>query len=99
MESIAAFIVALCALYAAAGAIFAAVFATVLVQRLDPAAANSGVGFRVLIFPGAVALWPLLLTKCLREVTMTAEHRRLHRRTWFVLAILLPALFLLSRLL
>jgi hypothetical protein len=47
-------------LYFALGAAFALVFVTVGVQRLDPQAQGAGWGFRLLIFPGAAALWPLL---------------------------------------
>jgi hypothetical protein len=36
-------------------------------SRLDPAAMGATRGFRVLVFPGLVALWPLLLRKWLRS--------------------------------
>ena len=34
---------------------------------LDPAATGAGRGFRVVILPGAAALWPLLLSRCVRK--------------------------------
>jgi hypothetical protein len=98
MEAIARVFVVSLTVYACLGSVFASVFITVLVQRLDPAAEHSGLGFLILIFPGSVALWPLLLKKCLREVTMTADLRRYHRRAWLILAVLLPLLFILARL-
>ena len=57
-------------LYGLAGSAFAIVFVTLGVGRVDPAAAGAPIGFRFLIFPGSLALWPLLLTKWVR-VTRT----------------------------
>jgi hypothetical protein len=97
MERVATFIVGSAVAYASAGAVFAIIFVTVLVHRLDPAAANTDIGFRLMIVPGAAALWPLILKTCLREVTMTADLRRYHRRAWLILAVVLPLLFILAR--
>jgi hypothetical protein len=52
--------------YAALGLAFAAYFVTVASGRLDPAARGTPVGVRLLLVPGAAALWPLLLRKCVR---------------------------------
>ena len=49
--------------YAFAGLVFAVAFALFGVQRVDPAAREAGAGFRLLILPGAAALWPLLLAR------------------------------------
>ena len=51
--------------YLLAGAVFAIAFVTVGVQTVDPAAANSSIGFRLIISPGVAALWPLLLMRWL----------------------------------
>jgi hypothetical protein len=48
-------------MYALIGAIFGLAFVAFGVQRVDSGAKGSGIGFRVLIFPGSVAFWPLLL--------------------------------------
>lgn len=32
-------------------------------KKIDPATSQSGWGFRLLIFPGIAALWPLLILK------------------------------------
>ena len=53
--------------YAAAGVLFAAAFVTWGVQRVDPAAKGAPLGFRLLIFPGCAALWPLLLGRWMRS--------------------------------
>ena len=55
--------VALLGVYAAAGAVFGVVFVAFGVQRLVPAAAHAPWGFRLIILPGAAALWPLLLRR------------------------------------
>ena len=50
-------------MYALAGAIFAIAFVSRGIDRLDQAARGSGVAFRLIVIPGAAALWPLLLRK------------------------------------
>jgi len=47
-------------IYGLIGAIFAAWFVTAGVGGISPGARGSGVGFRLLIFPGSAALWPVL---------------------------------------
>lgn len=49
--------------YLAAGLVFAVWFAFAGVQRLDPVAEEAGPGFRLMVIPGAAALWPLLIRK------------------------------------
>lgn len=56
-------IVAVAAGYAALGLLFGLAFVGSGVARLDPAARGTSVGFRALILPGSVALWPVLLWK------------------------------------
>ena len=51
--------------YLGIGLLFAALFSARLAGRLDPAAARSTWGFRLLILPGAMFLWPLLAGKLL----------------------------------
>ena len=52
--------------YLALGVGFALPFAARWVGRLDPAAQAGTWGFRVLIVPGTVLLWPLLVARLLR---------------------------------
>ena len=47
--------------YAACGALFATAFVPFGVDRVDATAKT--LGFRLLIVPGAVALWPLMLSR------------------------------------
>ena len=60
--------------YGAIGVIFATAFVSRGVFVLDQAAIGAPRTFRALIFPGCVALWPVLLTKWLRvRRALTAE--------------------------
>lgn len=47
-------------LYLGVGLLFALAFAARGASRLDPSARGASLGFRVVLVPGATALWPLL---------------------------------------
>ena len=53
--------------YLAVGACFAVAFAAWGAQTIDPASQGMPISARLLIVPGATALWPLLLKKWLRR--------------------------------
>jgi len=53
--------------YACGGILFASAFVSLWVTRLDPVARDSSIAFRLLIFPGAAALWPYLLKRMIGE--------------------------------
>jgi hypothetical protein len=88
------------ALYALAGIVFAVAFHRRGLARLDPAAAGGGLGFRLLITPGLVALWPVLLRKSRGKAGPAADEphpsprrlRALHALAWRVLAVVVPLL-------
>jgi hypothetical protein len=65
--------------YALFGAVFAFLFVVRGVQKVDAQAQGSGVGFRLLIFPGAAAFWPLLLARWFRATGEPPEERNPHR--------------------
>ncbi|MEO0649773.1 MAG: hypothetical protein AAFZ65_03740 [Planctomycetota bacterium] len=67
------------AVYAAAGLVFGLCFVTRGVSRVDPTAADGSWGFRVLILPGAAALWPLLAQRWLRGTGAPPAERNAHR--------------------
>ena len=73
-----AFVTAL-RLYALLGAVFALLFVTLGVQRTDPQAQGAGWGFRLLIFPGVTALWPLLAARWARRRAEPPLERDPHR--------------------
>jgi hypothetical protein len=51
------------AAYGATGILFALAFLTFGIGRIDPGARGAGLGFRLMVFPGVVALWPLMLVR------------------------------------
>lgn len=55
------------AAYAAVGAVFATCFLIALVERIDPATRGAPWTFRAIIWPGCVALWPVLLVLTIRS--------------------------------
>jgi len=60
---IVAVIFTLVAVYLAAGLVFAIPFVTKGVTQIDEGAAGSKWGFRIIIIPGVMVFWPLLLKK------------------------------------
>ncbi|MCB1056442.1 MAG: hypothetical protein KDD11_13150 [Acidobacteria bacterium] len=54
--------------YLAAGLLFALVFQAAGLRRVDPATAGAGWGFRLLVTPGLVALWPWLALRWRRAL-------------------------------
>jgi hypothetical protein len=59
-EHFAMLLVLILGVYVALGFLFGIAFITVGVQRVDPVARRTGIGFRLLILPGVAAFWPLL---------------------------------------
>lgn len=70
---------AIIGIYFAIGAVFAVVFLTVGIARVDPAAKGSPIGFRLLVFPGVVAFWPYLLSRWLGGRHAPRIERNSHR--------------------
>jgi hypothetical protein len=64
MHPLVSFLLCLLALYAAFGLIAALAFVAFGVTRVQPAPMS--VGARILILPGAAALWPYVLVRWLR---------------------------------
>jgi len=52
-------------LYFGIGAIFALLFVTLALSRVDPAARGASWGTRLVLLPGAAGLWPLMALKWL----------------------------------
>jgi hypothetical protein len=79
MIVLAEWIIGIIAVYAAIGVVFAVLFVSAGAGRIDPAARGAGLGFRLLIFPGVAALWPLLASRWLRRPA-PPQQRNAHRR-------------------
>jgi hypothetical protein len=67
----AVFIVNVAGAYLAVGAVCALLFAG-LVQRLEPSARGASLVFRLMIVPGAVLLWPVILGRVLGSLRRRA---------------------------
>jgi hypothetical protein len=66
--------------YATAGLLFAVPFALRGIDRLDPAAHGASWGFRLIIVPAAVLLWPVLLRRILAGRHEPPSERNVHDR-------------------
>jgi len=64
MHPVVAFLLNALALYAATGIVTALAFVTFGVTRVQPASVS--LGARILILPGAAALWPYVLMRWLK---------------------------------
>ena len=64
MHPVVAFLLSALALYGAIGAVVALAFATRGVTRVQPAAVS--LGARILLLPGAAALWPYVLIRWIK---------------------------------
>ncbi len=101
-ETVAEWFWGIVALYGLGGVVFTVPFVTRWVGLLDASARTGSLGFRVMIVPGCVALWPILACKTWRAwqgryVPPVAEKpvapsrlRQMHRWAFRVLAVLVP---------
>jgi len=101
-ETLARWLLEIAAIYAMAGLAFAIPFVTGWVGRLDASARMGSWGFRLLIVPGVIGLWPVLAGKVWRirqgrYVPPVAERpvpparlRRIHGWSFRALAVLVP---------
>lgn len=64
--TVATWLVRLAAAYFAIGIGFALPFAARWVNRIDAVATHGTPGFRMLLIPGAILLWPLLIPRVVR---------------------------------
>lgn len=66
--------------YLASGLLFALAFIILGAQKMDPHAAHGSWGFRLLIIPGVVTFWPLLLHRWLKGVSKPPQELNAHRQ-------------------
>ena len=79
IESVAVGLVRAAGIYLAIGVVFGIAFVLRGAGRIDPSARNGTWGFRVLILPGAMALWPLLAKRWFGGSTTPPAERNAHR--------------------
>lgn len=78
-ETIASVLVSLLGAYAGLGVLFAVPFVARGIERVDPAARGASPGFRLIVLPGVVALWPLLARRWWRGAGAPPVERNAHR--------------------
>ena len=76
---IAAALLILLGIYLACGLVFAVPFALFGVKKIDSHAAHGSWGFRLLVIPGTLAFWPLLLRRWAKGIGEPPEERNAHR--------------------
>jgi hypothetical protein len=108
LENIFAVLVDGALIYVVCGVLVAALFLARWIRTFDPSAAEGTWGFRVLIVPGIIALWPLILVKVAAvgrgrsapgeaERPLTADAlRRNHRLAFIALAVVGTLLFIVA---
>ena len=74
MVTLATWLVNVVTIYALVGILFAIAFAWKGAGRIDPSAKDGTWGFRLLIIPGAAALWPILARRWLAGAGPPEEH-------------------------
>jgi hypothetical protein len=79
-DTLAAAIVQAVTAYVGAGCLAAAPLVLAGIPRLDGAAREATWGFRVIIVPGVVLLWPWLVARLIGGATMPPVERNAHRR-------------------
>jgi hypothetical protein len=66
--------------YLSCGLVFAIPFVLVGVKKVDPHALHGSWGFRLLVIPGTMAFWPLLLRRWATGAKAPPEECDPHRR-------------------
>lgn len=66
-------------IYLVLGVLFALLFVPLGVQRVDTQARSAPFSFRAIIFPGVMALWPLLLRRWYQGAPDPPVERNPHR--------------------
>ena len=79
METVIEWMLSLLGIYLAIGFLVAVPFAFVGAKKIDPSAVEGTWGFKLLIIPGAMVFWPLLLKRWLRKEG-PPEERSAHRK-------------------
>ena len=66
MEIFIKVILSLLGVYFLVGCLFASAFVVKGIKTVDPSTKNASVIFKIMVFPGSVGLWPVLLRKWMK---------------------------------
>lgn len=78
-ETVASWIVGALGIYLAMGLLFSIPFILKGVGKNDPAVHGATLGFRLIIVPGVVLLWPVLLRRWMSNTGVPPEETSPHR--------------------
>lgn len=77
--TLASIIVTALTAYMVLGLIVAPIVVFLGARHLDPAARSGTIGFKLLILPGMMVFWPLMLSRWVRGMATPPEERNCHR--------------------
>lgn len=80
MEAFAIWLIRGTGFYILTGFLFGLYFIRRGMGKIDPSAQQTGIGFKLLIFPGVVALWPILANRLLKHQSHPPEECNAHRK-------------------
>jgi hypothetical protein len=78
-EQVATLFVFAIGLYAGIGFLLSFAFLAIGVSRLDPQARGTGVFFRLLLLPGCIAFWPVLVRRWFAGTSDLPAQKVFHR--------------------
>ena len=77
--TIASWIWTIIGIYLVLGILFAVLFLFIRLEKSDPAAAGSTKGFKAIILPGVILMWPTLLKRWIKGINEPPEEKSPHR--------------------
>lgn len=77
--TVASWIWSLIGIYLGIGVLFAVLFLSLRLKKSDPDAVGSSIGFRAIVLPGIILLWPALARRWIAGVTQPLEEKSHHR--------------------
>ncbi|MFK7847519.1 MAG: hypothetical protein AB8G77_19665 [Rhodothermales bacterium] len=77
--TVASWIWSLIGIYLGLGVLFAILFLSLRLKKSDPDANGSSIGFRAIVLPGIILLWPALARRWIAGITTPHEEKSPHR--------------------
>jgi len=67
LETVINIILLISAIYLLIGILFSIIFLSIGIKVMDEGAHGTGIGFKLIILPGCIIFWPVLLRKWINE--------------------------------
>ena len=77
--TVASWIWSVVGIYLGIGVLFAVLFLSLRLKKSDPDAEGSSIGFRAIVLPGIILLWPALARRWIAVVSKPLEEQSPHR--------------------